>query len=209
MELQRIFNEIKEIVDLRLLEFERIRRYGTDEEIFEELCFCILTPQSKARMAEKVIENLKRKDLIYKSNYEKIVDELNLVRFKYHKAKYLCELQEKFVVGGKPVIKEALERFSDVYLKRKWLVENVKGIGMKEASHFLRNIGFYKDVAILDRHVIRNLLKYGKLSKVYNLSVKNYSYIESIMKNWAEELKIPFEYLDFVLWYKETGDIFK
>ncbi len=82
-------------------------------------------------------------------------------------------------------------------------------MGLKEASHFLRNIGYYKDVAVLDRHILKNMAFYRKIEKIPTLNLKNYLLLEKLMKEWASQLDIPFEYLDFVLWFKETQDVFK
>ena len=93
---------------------------------------------------------------------------------------------------------------------RAWLAANVKGMGFKEASHFLRNIGLGKDLAILDRHILKNLHKFKVIKKIpKSLSEKKYLEIESLMKQWAQRSRIPLSHLDFLLWHKETGHIFK
>src|SRR5256885_1237436 len=66
---------------------------------------------------------------------------------------------------------------------REFLVDNVKGLGMKEASHFMRNIGIGKDLAILDRHILKNLKLYGVVDEIPNsLTQKKYLDIESKLK---------------------------
>ncbi len=209
MNLIEIYQNIKEKVDRQLQSFDYLREKGSEDEIFIELIFCLLTPQSKARMAEKTIAKLKEKSLIFSAEKTCLSNELNLVRFKNHKAEYICEAQQKLIKNGKPYLKEILSNFDSIYEKRLWLVNNIKGIGLKEASHFLRNIGYYKDVAILDRHILKNLIHYKKIDKIPTLNLKNYISIENIMKEWSIELNIPLEYLDYILWYKETKDIFK
>ena len=46
--------------------------------------------------------------------------------------------------------------------RRDWLVKEkrIKGLGYKEASHYLRNIG-YRGYAILDKHILRSLAELG------------------------------------------------
>jgi len=86
----------------------------------------------------------------------------------------------------------------------------VKGIGLKEASHFLRNIGLGGDIAILDRHILKNLARLGVIQSVPpTLTSRRYLEIESSMKEFARSTGIPMDHLDFVLWYRETEDIFK
>ena len=100
--------------------------------------------------------------------------------------------------------------FNDVYSAREWLVQNVKGIGYKEASHFLRNIGFGEELAILDRHILKNLKFFGAIEEIpRSLPRKKYFEIEKKMKKLAEKVKISMSHLDLVLWYKETGEVFK
>ncbi len=209
-ELKEIYLEIKDKVDKQLKKFDYLRYKGSKEELFEELVFCLLTPQSKARMAEKTIIKLKKKNLLFSSATPEILAmEFNLVRFKNHKASYVYEAQQKFLVKNQLNFDNILDFSSSTHEKRNWLVTNIKGMGLKEASHFLRNIGYYKDIAILDRHILKNMAFYRKIEKTPTLNLKNYLLLEKLMKEWAFQLDIPFEYLDFVLWFKETMDIFK
>jgi len=98
----------------------------------------------------------------------------------------------------------------DGHQAREWLVRDVKGIGYKEAGHFLRNIGFDQDLAILDRHILKNLKKLEVIDVVPDsLTKKQYLAIEIKMKAFSEATRIPMSYLDFVLWAKETGEILK
>lgn len=107
-------------------------------------------------------------------------------------------------------IKPILSKFNDVNKLREWLVNNIKGIGYKEASHFLRNIGFGKNIAILDRHILRNLKIFGVIKEIpKSISKAKYMKIEKIMAGFAKEVDIPISHLDLLLWYKETGEIFK
>ena len=96
------------------------------------------------------------------------------------------------------------------FQKRAWLVKNVKGMGLKEGSHFLRNTGIGSDLAILDRHILKNM----KLLKIINdiprsLTEKTYLSIEEKLSEYSKKVNIPLEHLDFVLWYKEAGEVFK
>ncbi len=103
-----------------------------------------------------------------------------------------------------------LTQQKNVFSKREWLVKDVKGIGYKEASHFLRNIGFGKQIAILDRHILKNLKLYGVIGDIPKmLSRKKYFEIEKKMMDFSKEIEIPMSHLDLLFWYKETGEIFK
>jgi N-glycosylase/DNA lyase len=89
-------------------------------------------------------------------------------------------------------------------------VRNVKGIGYKEASHFLRNIGFGQHLAILDVHILRNMVRYGVIESVpKNISRSVYLELENKLKGFAKKIGIPMDELDLLFWSSETGEIFK
>ena len=209
-ELKAIQISIQDEIESRLAEFDRIRKIGDDKSIFAELVFCILTPQSKARVCWAAVENLLDKNLLLKGESDQILGELHGVRFKYKKSEYVVEARDKLSIDGKIAIKSRISRFSDVCDAREWLVRNVKGIGYKEASHFLRNIGFGENLAILDRHILKNLRSLGVIEEIPDsLSRRRYLEIEREMMEFADRVKIPMSHLDLVMWYNEAGEVFK
>ena len=120
------------------------------------------------------------------------------------------EASRKFLHGNPVSLRSILAKTNDGHQAREWLVRNVKGIGYKEAGHFLRNVGFEQDLAILDRHILKNLKKLGVIDSVPESPAKRqYLTIEVKMKEFSEAVHIPMSHLDFVLWYKETGEILK
>jgi N-glycosylase/DNA lyase len=184
--------------------------WDSSEAIYEELCFCILTPQSSARQAMKAINFLKEKKLLHRGSAEEKEPYVKNVRFFRTKAKRLEEVQMRFPAGK---IKEILIENglpNDPIKCREFLVNEVNGYGLKESSHFLRNIGFGEDIAILDRHILKNLAKCGVINKVPNhLSKKNYLEIEEKMKLFCKKHRINFAELDLIFWSNETGEVFK
>ncbi len=209
-ELNKIYKSIKKAIILRLKEFKNLWKKGSEEDVFKELIFCLLTPQSKAEKCWEVVINLQNKNLLFNGKIDEIINELKNVRFRFKKAKYILEARKKFLIDGSLKIKEKLKKFNNMFEAREWLVKNIKGIGYKEASHFLRNIGIGENLAILDRHILKNLKLYGVIDKIpKNLNKKNYLEIERKMKKFSKKINIPISHLDFVLWYKERGKIFK
>ncbi len=204
------YSKIKNDIRARLSEFKHLGKEGSELDIFCELAFCLFTPQSKAKNCCASVESLVDKDLILNGSEELLCGELNYVRFKYTKAKNLILVRDIFQKNGKLSIRPTLDQFPDPKDAREWLVENVRGMGYKEASHFLRNIGKGEHLAILDRHILKNLVLLGMIDKIpRSMSPKKYLEIESKMTVFAEDIKIPMEQLDLLLWYKETGEIFK
>jgi N-glycosylase/DNA lyase len=212
-EKEEILNKIREIykdkgrcIQGRLDEFKEIYNKGNNKKIFTELAFCLLTPQSKAKSCWNGIENLLQKEHLFEGNEEQILSELNNVRFKFKKAKYIIKAREE-LVGN---IKSKIDKFKNSYDTREWLVQNVKGMGYKEASHFLRNIGLGEKLAILDRHILKNLKLLGVIKEIpSSLSKKEYLMIEKKLTEFAKKVSIRVDYLDLILWCKETGEVFK
>lgn len=211
MELKIIYRSVKPKIETRLREFERVWKKGTEEDIFAELVFCLLTPQSKAKSCDSAVCDLVDKGLILKGSQKQIAKELSKkTRFHNNKANYVVEARRMFTKKGKIRIKEMISEFKDPKDIRDWLVRDVKGLGLKEASHILRNIGFGKELAILDRHILKNLVYLGVIPEVpKSLTWKNYLDIENRMFEFSKEIKIPLAHLDLLLWYKETGEVFK
>ena len=203
------YNKIIKNILNRIVEFKNIWNEADEKRLFQELAFCLLTPQSKAENAWKTIIRLTENNKLFEANTSSISNDLNLVRFKNNKASYLVEAREMFFNNSKG-IRETLSEFTSVYEKRKWLNSNIKGYGLKESSHFLRNIGFVEDIAILDRHILRNLKRFNVISEVpKSIPEKKYFQIENQMKKFSNEIRIPLGDLDFVFWFNETQTIFK
>jgi len=208
--IDRLVDELKElkegpigdIVRQRMNEFELLGR-GTEEDLFKELCFCILTANYSA---ERGIRIQKEIDLGFLSlPLDELARKLRELGHRYPeiRAKYIVEARKYL---GK--LKKVLESFDDEALLRDWLVKNVKGLGYKEASHFLRNIGF-KNIAIIDFHIIDLLVKYGIIERPRSLTKKKYMEIEDILRKIAEISGLTLAELDLYLWHMETGKILK
>ena len=57
------FQERKEKIDAHLEKYDQIDK-SNREQLFEEIAFCLLTPQSKARSADQAIQLLKEHNLL-------------------------------------------------------------------------------------------------------------------------------------------------
>jgi N-glycosylase/DNA lyase len=208
--LIRDYTRQRAAIRKRLAEFGRVFT-RTDEEIFAELCFCILTPQSKAVQCDKALTALKSRGYIMKGCDRSIAGELRgKVRFHNKKAAYIVGARKIFRKGGAMAVKARLDP-DDVIATRDWIVTHTKGVGYKEASHFLRNIGLGKDIAILDRHILKNLKRYGALRTVPASfgSRTAYMALEEKARSFCKKIGIPLEELDLLFWSAETGYIFK
>jgi N-glycosylase/DNA lyase len=147
---------------------------------------------------------------LFKGNEDQIRPFLNVVRFGDNKARYIVNARRLFSEDGDLRIKDKILSFDDAFELREWLVENILGIGMKEASHFLRNVGLGKDFAILDRHILKNLREYDVINEIpKSITKKVYIDIEDKMREFSKLINIPMDELDLLFWSKETGMVFK
>lgn len=202
------YNQKRKAIKARLNEFRKVGALE-DKDIFAELCFCILTPQSRAVLCDKAIKELKKSGLILKGTKQAVRAKLKGVRFPNNKAAYIIAARKPLTTNRRLDIKTKLEK-NDIPKTRDWLVKNIKGLGYKEASHFLRNIGLGNDIAILDVHILRNLLRYKVIQKLpKTLSRAAYLDIEKAVREFSKKTTIPMAELDLLFWSNETGHIFK
>ncbi|MHA1309942.1 MAG: N-glycosylase/DNA lyase [Candidatus Helarchaeota archaeon] len=194
-------SKIKKIVNSKIQEFKELGK-SSNEAIFNELCFCILTANYNAEKAIKIQQEIGNGFFSDKD----IITKLRSLGYRYP------NLRGKYIIEARKII----DKLNDIInsLKgqelRNWFVQNIKGLGYKEASHFLRNIGF-TDFAIIDFHIIDILVKNKLIEKPTSksLSKRKYLEIESVLKNLADQLGITLAELDLYLWYLETNKILK
>jgi len=194
--------DISNVIDTRIKQFISVKKKGISE-IFKELCFCIMTANCGA---EKCIEVNDRID----EGFLNLSEEELVNKFKEFGYRF-PNIRVKYIVDARNYISE-LERIInsniDEIKLREWVVKNFKGLGYKEASHFLRNIG-YKNLAIIDFHIVDLLVKYDLIEKPKSMSKKKYLEIENVLKQIGRELHLDMAKLDLYLWYKETGKVLK
>lgn len=203
-EIYSLYEKFRDTISIRLREFETV----PTNEYFWELCFCLLTPSTRAENANKVVNILKEQNFRVKKfdPTEILRNPKHYIRFHNVKAKRLLKLINQCDLLY-PLL---IDKNNTPQKVRQKLVEMVDGFGMKEASHFLRNIGF-KGLAVLDHHILKNLNNYQVISWHQNniASVKRYLEIEKKFKDFANLLGIGIEELDLLFWAKETGYVLK
>jgi len=195
-------SEIKNLIDTRLKEFKEISK-KSNSEIFKELCFCILTANFNAEKCIKIQKEIGEGFLTL--NEPQLTKKLEDFGHRYPiaRSKYILDARK-----CKDLLKNVVKSSSTDHGIREWLVKNVKGIGYKEASHFLRNIGF-TDLAIIDFHIIDILTEYKLIERPKTLTKRKYLEIEHLLKKIAKKLNLNLAELDLYLWYIETGKILK
>jgi N-glycosylase/DNA lyase len=194
--------KVKQTVDRRMREFRSVGKRSS-KELFKELCFCILTANYTAEGGMRIQKSIGNGFLTLTSAQlaKRLKQEGH--RFPNTRAKYIVAARKH--AGS---LKKKLNSFDSIVEKREWLVKHVKGLGYKEASHFLRNIG-YPDVAIVDFHIIDFLVKHKQIRKPKTLTPKKYLEAESVRRKVAGKLGISLGELDLYMWYCETGKVLK
>ena len=194
----------------RLSEFDAVWKHGTDERIWEEMVFCFFTGGCSARMGIRSVEAVR--PLLLSGNHAELAASLTgRHRYPNARAGYIVASREFLQEHCAMRLREKLESFENHLERRDWLVreKGIKGLGYKEASHFLRNIGF-KGYAILDKHILRSMAELKIIDDPKPPNTRSrYLTVEEKLKNLANRLEIDFDELDLVLWSMKTGEILK
>ncbi len=182
-----------------------------DERLFEELCFCIFTANTSAEMGMKAIDAVR--DLLIKGTAEEMAKKLGgIYRFSNLRPQYIVHTREYLKNNFDFKIKDRIgELKRNPTALREFFANNggIKGIGYKEASHFLRNIGF-KGYAILDKHILSSMIEFNAADNIkIPLPQKLYLEIEQKLRLFSNEIGIPMDELDLLLWSRKSGKIMK
>jgi len=122
-------------------------------------------------------------------------------RFKNRLPKLLSETARN-IYGNKLTIKHTLISARDSLHARELLVHNITGFGPKQASLFLRRVGYCSELAILDTHI----LDYLKLAAGIELKpsalarLKWYERIEAEFKRISEDFGYSVGCVDLAMW---------
>jgi N-glycosylase/DNA lyase len=209
-DIRKTHKEKGEQIRQRLGEFESVWMNGTDARLWEEMVYCFFTGGCSARMGLRSVSAVR--DLLENGEQPELARALTGVhRYPNARSRYIVASREFLREHCGMKLRNKLESFDCRFDRRDWLVKEkgIKGLGYKEASHFLRNIGF-GGYAILDKHVLRCLheLKIIDDPKPPNTRSK-YLTVEEKLKQLAEDARIDFDELDLVLWSMKTGEILK
>ncbi|MGP6207791.1 N-glycosylase/DNA lyase [Cuniculiplasma sp. SKW3] len=196
-----IKSDFSKEVDAKRREFLKFRD-ESPENIFFELCFCILTANTSAVLGIRMQQELGPDPFI---NYgrEELKDALKSAKYRFYNTR------SKYIVSNRWIIEElpVLLNHPDPWSAREFLVNHCMGIGYKEASHFFRNCGVF-DFAILDIHIIR-LIDPAMAKSGKPLTRRKYYEYEGIIRKKAEEFHIEPGILDLYMWKIASGQLIK
>ncbi|AKA48414.1 hypothetical protein IX51_04150 [uncultured archaeon] len=195
-------SDISRIIDSKANEFQEMGKRGK-EEIFGELCFCLLTANTSAEMGIRTQNLIGLEGFItYDQNF--LSEELKRIKYRFYNVRSNFIVQARWIIDELPGLLRSNKR-DEV---REYLVENVKGIGYKEASHFLRNVGIF-NFAILDKHIMRMLSEEYKFQVPKAVLRKDYYKNEKIVAALSEKVSLEPGIFDLYMWKIATGKIIK
>lgn len=194
----------------RIAEFEAVWRSESDERLWEEMVFCFFTGGCSARMGMRSVEAVR--PILLTGEQAELAEALRgRHRYPNARANYIVASRDFLQEHCGLRLREKLSSFTNDFERRDWLVKEkrIKGLGYKEASHFLRNVGL-KGYAILDKHILRSLAELGIIEDATPPSTRaKYLAAEEKLKQLARDLDVDFDELDLVLWSMKTGEILK
>ncbi|MCL0029900.1 DNA lyase [Dehalococcoidia bacterium] len=193
----------------QLADFEKFGQEANRDDLFAELAYCLCTPQNPFRNCRAACHELTQNKLMFSADADLIAYFLHKskVRFHNNKAAFIVEARAELYDDGRQYdIKTLVQQLRSMpQLKaRDYLLCDVyiKGLGPKESSHFLRNIGHGDNLAILDRHILLKLVECDVIEThpTKNPTYREYIDIESRMREWSRQLGISLGELDLLLW---------
>jgi len=194
----------------RLGEFALVHESGSDDKFWEEMVYCFFTGGCSARMGLRSIEAVR--PLLRNGSFSELSQALSGVhRFPFARSRYIVETRAFLESHCTMRIRDSLFEVNDPIERRDWLVseKRIKGLGYKEASHFLRNVGF-RGYAILDKHVLQCMFELQLIDEPKPPSSrKRYLDVEQKLREFARKVRIDFDELDLVLWSLRTGEVLK
>lgn len=195
----------------------------TEGDLWSELCVCILSSNVPFESATSAFEHLRRKGLLEKeyllgnegatSILSKELSKplylphrrdgnLRKYRFPRIKASHIVGAAQAIYIEGDS-IKSLLSKSGSAYEARDFLTRRVPGIGLKQSSLFLRNIGYTRSLAIIDTHILnflRTLELSQKMKTTRSLSKERYKKLEKMLQALAGQLDAELSILDFAIW---------
>jgi N-glycosylase/DNA lyase len=194
----------------------------SEEELWRELCLCILSSNLPYEMAQSSTSHLANKGYLNLTWIVKTRNSQKLIANELSKPIYL----PRRVDGSFRKYRFPNQRAKDIYRtaslvasKRNWLkqllqtpdserevrnalVRHLSGVGLKQASHFLRNIGYSKRLAIIDSHVVSFLEGIGAVSdkNLKTITRKAYIELEGLLEKICDKHGLDLAVFDMAIW---------
>ena len=190
----------------------------TEDDLWRELVACILGSRVRFEVAHSAVERMERKCLFCESRRSSLFEryEQDIVRvlsevegtgaqsrypfFRIRANQIRCAAESLY--GCRGTIRAFLENSRDIRDARRRLASELSGLGPKQASLFLRNIGYATEVAVLDVHVLTYMSWVGLTKKpIKSVStVRKYEMLENAFIEHAYSFGHTPDRFDLAIW---------
>lgn len=193
-----------------------------DFSLWKNLCLCILSSNVNFELAKSALEHLVNCELLEpsailkkkKTRQKLILKELQKSIFKprkkdggYRKYRFPLRRSIDLVCAANEIyvnwkdLKYFLKIMKSEESARYHLLK-VSGLGLKESSHFLRNIGYSSSLAIIDVHIISFLKELEIIdTEKSTVTTKEYLELEKIMQHISRKNNLNLSILDNAIWH--------
>lgn len=192
-------------------------RVRDERSLWWELSCCLLSSQVPYALAAAASDRIAESDLLISPQADEsdLADDLTTLltaplsmsgslrryRFPHARARQLASTKVAIHAGAGSLSK--LIRVAGTgEAVREWLVANAPGIGPKQASMFVRNVGLSYELAILDRHVLNYMTALGiTLTPIRTTSsLPPYLKGETALRVHADDIGVSVGLLDWAIW---------
>lgn len=192
--------------------------YFDKNELGREIVLCILSSQIKYEnallMNDKIFPRISRLVLNQVSNKNMLLDEIYTIlkgnnhnqtckghRFPnliFNRLDIFIKYYHKITDG---IINYLFKEEESVKIRR-YIVENVPGLGLKQSSMLLRDMGYDNKLAVLDRHILNYMYCVGLLDVCPRSiqSVCKYENFEEYFCLYAHAKSVCIKQLDVSIW---------
>ena len=190
----------------------------TEDDLWRELVACILGSRVRFQVAHSAVERMDRTGLFcehrrstrlhqYEQDIAKVLSDVKEPgkqgRYPFFRvrASQVRRAAER-LYGCRGTIRAFLEDSCDIRHARRRLASEVSGLGPKQASLFLRNIGYAIHVAVLDIHVLTYMSWVGLTETPVKSvpTVQKYEALENAFIEHAYSFGYTPDRFDLALW---------
>jgi N-glycosylase/DNA lyase len=183
-------------------------RLPNNEDIWRRLLFCILSSQVNTRAAVSATDSILNEVPFFQEQigvsqvYAKAKGILSREDVKYrfpdHRSRNIAHSWFTFAQVENNLY-DYLESFDSEVAAREWVTGLFPGLGFKQASMFLRDIGYSIRLCIIDTHILWYCSCLGHHSK-QPLTPKRYMAIEDFILSQSDRFGVSPNIFDAAVW---------
>lgn len=185
-----------------------------DRILWRQFMNCLLSSQVRYELACAAALEIEDAGILTSSTPETIAADLRAIlarpfsadgrmgRYRFYNTKASQLARSWIIIQAEGGLGRLVNTFEDVHSARRWFVQRAPGLGFKQASMFLRDIGFGHDLAVLDRHTLDYMALVGLCGpgRRYVSTSNRYLGLEDRLRDHALELGYSLGHLDRAIW---------